>query len=211
LEIVSFSQLPSTQHFLLEALSHGTLETPVAVITEEQVSGVGSRDNQWEGGKGNFFASFAIAIEKLPSDLPLGSASIYFSYIMKQTLVDFDEEVWLKWPNDFYYKHEKVGGTITQKVGDVVVCGMGINLKKTSNAYASLETTIDPKVLLEAYLKSLEKFPSWKQIFSEYEIEFEKSRAFSAHIENQKTNLLEAILCQDGSLIINQKKVFSLR
>jgi BirA family biotin operon repressor/biotin-[acetyl-CoA-carboxylase] ligase len=130
---------------------------------------------------------------------------------MKQTLVDFDEEVWLKWPNDFYYKHEKVGGTITQKVGDVVVCGMGINLKKTSNAYASLETTIDPKVLLEAYLKSLEKFPSWKQIFSEYEIEFEKSRAFSAHIENQKTNLLEAILCQDGSLIINQKKVFSLR
>jgi len=57
----------------------------------------------------------------------------------------------------------------------------------------------------------LEKFPKWKQIFSEFEIEFELSRKFSVHIENYQTSLGDAQLCNDGSLIIGGKKVYSLR
>jgi BirA family biotin operon repressor/biotin-[acetyl-CoA-carboxylase] ligase len=211
LEILSFSYLDSTQKYLVEQLKSRELQAPVAVITNEQTSGVGSRDNEWSGGEGNFFASIAIDLGTLPKDLPLASASIYFSYIMKKTLLDMGENIWLKWPNDFYKNDDKIGGTITQKVAHTLVCGIGINLKNIQNGYSALQSDISPRLLLEKYLVALQKFPKWKQIFSEYEIEFELSKRFSVHIENYQTSLSDAVLCDDGSLVIRGKKVYSLR
>lgn len=181
------------------------------MIANQQHSGIGSRDNSWSGGEGNFFASIAVDLEDLPKDLPLESASIYFSFIMKQTLEALGEDVWLKWPNDFYLDDEKIGGTITKKIKNTLVCGMGINLKNSQNGYRALECDISARNLLEKYLEKIEKFPEWKQIFRLYEIEFELSRKFSVHIENDKKSLSDATLCEDGSLIIEGKRVFSLR
>ena len=211
MEILCFNTLPSTQKYLLEQLREGHIQAPIAVISSEQSSGLGSRDNAWSGGEGNFFASIALDLDMLPEDLPFGSASIYFSFIMKQTLQSLGENIWLKWPNDFYLNDDKVGGTITKKVNNTLVCGIGINLKKSQNGYRALLCDISAQKLLENYLLALEKFPKWKQIFSEYEIEFRLSRKFSVHIENDKKSLSDATLCEDGSLIIEGKRVFSLR
>ncbi|UPT77015.1 biotin--[acetyl-CoA-carboxylase] ligase [Sulfurovum sp. XGS-02] len=211
MEIVSFDTLASTQKYLLEQLKKQSLQAPLAVIANQQHSGIGSRDNSWSGGEGNFFASIAVNLDDLPEDLPLESASIYFSFIMKQTLEALGEDVWLKWPNDFYLNDEKIGGTITNKFKNTLVCGMGINLKNSQNGYRALECDIQAKNLLEMYLEKIEKFPTWKQIFRLYEIEFELSRKFSVHIENDKKSLSDATLCADGSLIIEGKRVFSLR
>ena len=211
MEIKLFKTLPSTQTYLVEAIQNKQLKAPVAVQALEQNAGVGSRDNEWSGGEGNFFASVAVKLEDLPKDLSLHSASIYFSFIMKQTLLEFGENIWLKWPNDFYKNDEKVGGTITKNVNDTLVCGIGLNLKKSKNGYRALQSDISPQILLEKYLLALEKFPKWKQIFSEYEIEFELSRKFSVHIENYQKSLTDATLQPDGSLTIEGEKVFSLR
>jgi len=211
LDIQLFNTLPSTQRYLVDALKSQILNAPVAVLALEQDAGIGSRDNSWEGGEGNFFTSVAVNIKELPSDLPLASASIYFSYIMKKVLLELGQNIWLKWPNDFYKNDNKIGGTITQKVSDVLVCGIGINLKKSQNGYSALQSDISPRLLLEKYLVALEKFPKWKQIFSEYKIEFELSKRFSVHIENYQTSLSDATLCEDGSLVIRGKKVYSLR
>jgi BirA family biotin operon repressor/biotin-[acetyl-CoA-carboxylase] ligase len=211
LEIRYFNTLPSTQKYLLEQLKKKNLKAPVAVIANQQHAGIGSRNNTWSGGEGNFFASIALDLDTLPEDLPLGSASIYFSFIMKQTLEALDENIWLKWPNDFYLNDEKIGGTITQKLNNMLICGMGINLKDSQNGYRALKCDISAQNLLEKYLEKFEKLPTWKQIFREYEIEFELSRKFSVHIENDKKSLSDATLCEDGSLIIGGKRVFSLR
>ncbi len=211
MEILSFNRLSSTQKYLVEKLKEEKLQAPIAILALEQSAGVGSRDNVWSGGEGNFFASIAVNIEMLPKDLSLPSASIYFSFIMKQTLKSLGENIWLKWPNDFYLQEDKVGGTITQKVNNYLVCGIGINLKNRQNGYRALQCDITPEILLENYIEALEKFPKWKQVFSEYEIEFELSRKFSVHIENYQESLSDASLCGDGSLIIGGKKVYSLR
>ncbi len=211
MEIQYFDILPSTQNYLIEQLQDNKLKAPIAVITSEQSSGIGSRENEWSGGKGNFFASIALNVDDLPDDLLLASASIYFSFIMKKILNSLDEDVWLKWPNDFYFNDDKVGGTITKKINNVLVCGIGINLKKSQNGYNALQSDISPEVLLENYLFALQKFPKWKQIFSEYQVEFELSRKFSVHIENYQKSLVDATLCKDGSLLLGGKKVFSLR
>jgi len=211
LEIQLFNRLPSTQSHLVTLLEQGEVQAPFAVMAREQYAGMGSRNNRWEGERGNFFVSFALPLSALPSDLPLASASIYFSFIMKKTLKESGEEVWLKWPNDFYIEKEKIGGTITKKVKDSLVCGMGINLKSSPHGYRALKSDISPETLLKHYFSHLLQFPEWKQVFSEYQIEFELSRRFSVHIEKRRQSLADAILCNDGSLIIEGKKVYSSR
>ena len=211
MEILYFDSLLSTQNYLIEKIEKRSLQAPIAVIAKEQNAGIGSRNNEWRGGEGNFFVSIAIETEALPSDLPWASASIYFSFIMKKILESMGEKVWLKWPNDFYLDEAKVGGTITKKIENTLICGMGINLKKSQNGYSSLQSDISAENLLDKYLESLCEFPKWKQVFSEYEVEFELSRKFSVHIENYEKSLVDAYLCGDGSLLIEGERVYSLR
>ncbi|SFV69549.1 Biotin-protein ligase [hydrothermal vent metagenome] len=211
MEILCFNELESTQIYLIEKIKNKTYFAPLAIMAKEQTKGVGSRDNSWEGGKGNLFFSVAIRLEDLPKDLPLNSASIYFSFIMKQVLLKYTDDIWLKWPNDLYHNNSKIAGTITKKNDNILFCGMGINLQKNSNSFEALNIDIEPLFLLKKYLCELEEYPSWKQIFSQYRIEFDRSKEFFTHINNKYKSLENAILSEDGSLIIDNKRVYSIR
>jgi BirA family biotin operon repressor/biotin-[acetyl-CoA-carboxylase] ligase len=211
LTILSFDTLPSTQLYLIEQIKKNMLTPPVAIWAKDQSDGIGSRENRWEGGEGNLFFSFALSLSSLPADLPLGSASIYFSFIMKEILVKYDDDIWLKWPNDLYHNQHKIGGVITKKIENILICGMGINLQKNSNGYEALNLNVEREFLLKCYFAKLKKYPSWKQVFSKYAIEFERRKSVSAHIEGEYKSLCDAILREDGSLIIDNKRVYSLR
>ena len=211
MELLCFDTLDSTQTYLIEEIRAGRLDAPVAVMAKEQRAGVGSRENSWEGGKGNLLFSLAVDLDDLPKDLPLSSASIYFSYIMREVLEEFSLNVWLKWPNDLYQNSAKIGGTITKKIDNILVCGMGINLEKNQNGFESLNLNVEPIFLLKKYLDALEKYPSWKQVFSQYEIEFKRSKEYFTHDKREYISLKNAILLEDGSLLIEKKRVYNLR
>ncbi len=211
MEILCFNELESTQTYLIEELKNKKITLPIAVIAKEQTKGMGSRDNSWEGGEGNLFFSIAISIDDLPDDLPLSSASIYFSFIMKQVLSEYVEDIWVKWPNDLYQNSSKIGGTITKKIDNILLCGMGINLQKNSNGFEALNLNVEPIVLLKKYLFALKNYPSWKHIFSQYRIEFGRTKEFFAHVDGEYKSLNKAILSEDGSLIIDNKRVYNIR
>jgi len=211
LEIFSFDTLGSTQAYLLEMIESGEISRDTAVLAHQQIEGIGSRDNHWEGGRGNFFASVAMASEHLPEDLPIASVSIYFAFLMKKALQRIGTEVWIKWPNDLYDAEEKVGGVITKKTSHFVVVGIGVNLKKDQNRYSSLDTDISPLILLNIFLEEVEKKPKWKEVFSQYKIEFDLSKSYFTHQNGRKIKMKNAILCEDGSLDIDGGKVYSLR
>lgn len=211
MKIYSFETLPSTQTWLVEQVKAGSVTLPCAVITEMQTDGIGSRNNRWIGKKGNFFASVAMPQSHLPDDLPLGATSIYFACVMKETLEELGSEVWVKWPNDFYLQERKVGGCITLKKGDVLIAGIGLNLVEAPLEFAHLDITISPHQLLERFLKTLQAVPSWKHIFSNFRLEFEKSKHFYTHIGNERVDLRDAVLNEDGSLMIGNRRVVSLR
>ena len=211
MEIVSFKTLPSTQKELIRRLKNGISVAPLAVISANQTDGVGSRDNSWSGGEGNLFTSIAIPISTLPTDLALASSSIYFAYFMESALRDIGETVWLKWPNDIYTKNSKIGGVITQKINDILVVGIGINLKNSQNGYSSLDSDIQAVDLLDIYLDKLAHRVDWKQVFSQFKIKFEQSKAYYTHQDGAKIDMKNAILCDDGSLSVDGRKVYSLR
>ena len=211
LEILYLNSIDSTHTYLQEYIKLNGYKHPIAIFTSYQLSGVGSRDNKWLGKKDNFYLSFVIKKNDLPLDLPIHSSSIYFSFLLKEILTDMKSKIWLKWPNDFYIEGKKIGGTITLLKGDLIYCGIGLNLTTINSSFGYLDIDVDAKELLKLYFSTLNKYPSWKQVFSKYLIEFNLSKNYLTTIDDIKVSLKDSILNDDGSLLINNKKVFSLR
>ena len=160
---------------------------------------------------GNLFLSFSIHLDELPNDLKLESSSIYFSYILKELLFESGSKVWLKWPNDLYIDDLKLGGMITNIVGNSLICGVGLNLVNSPSGFATLDVEILREELLEKYFTNIEKKISWKQIFSKYKLEFYRNQKFFTHKNNLRISLGEAQLQSDGSIIVNDERIYSLR
>jgi BirA family biotin operon repressor/biotin-[acetyl-CoA-carboxylase] ligase len=211
MELLYLESVDSTHTYLKEYIKKNGFLKPIAVYTDYQTNGIGSRDNKWKGNKGNLFFSFVINKDSLPNDLAYQSASIYFSFILKEVLQQNGSKLWLKWPNDFYMNDKKIGGTITNLSDDLFYCGIGLNLEYISEEFGYLDIKIDNKNLLEAYFKELEKYISWKQIFSKFQVEFSSNKNYKTTINNEKKSIENAILNEDGSLLIDGEKVFSLR
>lgn len=211
MELLWFKHLPSTHKYLIEAIKEEKLNPPVGIGVDFQSEGVGSRGNKWEGEEGNLYFSFCVEAKQLPKDLLLESTSIYISWIMRETLHSLGSRVWLKWPNDFYLGDKKVGGVITTKIKENIIGSMGLNLMHASSAFAVLDVKITPKSLIEKFIQELEKNISWKNVFSKYKIEFQNSLQFSCHVGGQTISLQEAKLLDDGSIEVENKRVYSLR
>jgi len=211
LRIEFADSVPSTQKVLVEGLRNGEIQPPFALVSKEQTQGIGSRNNTWSGLEGNLFFSFCMSETALPADLKGESASIYFSVIMREVLAARGSKIWLKGPNDFYVDDKKIGGTLTTRVGEIYVCGMGINLKNAPENAGILDINVSPSVAVGEFCKRLQTAPSWAEIFKKFESEFEKSREFITHFEGEEVSLKDAKLLSDGSLDIGGRRVFSLR
>jgi len=210
LETVWFESLKSTQKKILKDLESGVVKAPIAYYTPYQSEGIGSRGNRWIGCRGNFFLSFAIDIKSLPKDMPLASSSIYFSFILKDVLAQMGSKVWIKWPNDFYLD-KKVGGTVTNLKNSLLVVGIGLNLTSAPQGFQKLDVDVDARYLLNRYFTSLSRKTLWKEIFSKYKIEFQKSRDFFVKTKRGNISLKNAVLLEDGSIEINGERIYNLR
>ena len=211
MKIIRLEKVDSTHTYLKDYIKENGFESSLCVVTNNQTNGIGSRGNSWQGAKGNLFFSFVLRQSELPCDLPLQSTSIYFSFILRNILKQFGSNVWLKWPNDFYINDKKIGGTITSMSKDLIFCGIGINIVNIDEKFGKLDIDLNKELLLESYLNELKKDISWKQIFSKFRIEFKLSKKFYATVNNQKVTLQNAMLNDDGSVYLNNEKVFSLR
>jgi BirA family biotin operon repressor/biotin-[acetyl-CoA-carboxylase] ligase len=211
MKIIFLEKVNSTHTYLRDLIKNEGYSYPICITSKVQTDGVGSRGNSWIGKEGNLFFSFVIKKDALPKDLQLQSASIYFSYILKKVLAQKGSLLWLKWPNDFYIENKKIGGTITTATKDLIFCGIGLNLIEVSKEYGKLDIQIDKNECLKIYFDSLQKQNSWKEVFSQFKVEFQKSRKFKATINNKKISLENAVLFSDGSIEIDNSKIYSLR
>ena len=211
LKILSLKSVDSTQLYLKKLIQSKELNAPVAVVAQVQTQGVGSRDNSWISKEGNLFLSFALPLEDLPIDLKLESASIYFAFILKEILSSFGSKVFLKWPNDFYIGENKIGGMITTVVDKTIICGVGINLVSFVGEFAKLDIKIDRESLLQSYFQNFEKKILWKQVFSKYKLEFYTNKKFFTHKDGRKISLQKVKLEDDGSISIDDERIYSRR
>lgn len=220
-QMYHFDTLPSTQIYAIDALKNATLKPPFCIYAAHQSNGMGSRGNRWDSVKKAILFSFAVPVANLPQDLRIESSSIFFGVIMCAFLRSLGSRTWLKYPNDLYIDGQKIGGILTQKVREAIVCGIGINLYSSSSKthsphiYATLEenisSNIDSMAFIAQFFESFQNFTSWKQIFSIYKLEFHKNHTFSFHFKGRKIYLKDTVLNEDGSISIDGYKIYSLR
>lgn len=209
MKIFYLNECSSTQDVVKEYLKNR--KPPFGIVAKKQSRGVGSRGNSWQSDEGNLYFSFCIEQSALAKDIPLASTSIYFAYLLREFLSERGSQIWLKWPNDLFIGDKKIGGVITSKMKDILICGVGLNLLNPPPNAQKLDIKITIEEIVDGFCKKLKFKPLWKEILSKFLLDFEKSKKFSSHIDGNLLTLKEATLCDDGAILINNKKVYSLR
>ena len=211
MEIQYFDRLDSTQKYLINLVREGKIDKEIAIVAKEQYNGVGSRNNGWIANRGDLTFSFVVNKDSLPKDLPISSASIFFAFLMKEVLHEYDKNCWLKWPNDIYIKNKKAGGVVTQLLKQFLIVGIGINISQRDDEFANFEKIKNVEKVLNSYFMLLRNSRNWQETFSKYKVEFEKQKSFRVHLKGRKTTLKNAILCDDGALLVENERIYSLR
>ncbi len=110
----------------------------LAIFTLKQILGRGRLNRKWISNKGDLTCSFLIN-KKLDAD-KVGGINLFITYnillLLKKIIPDIDFKI--KWPNDIYVDHKKLGGilietSITKKEIDTFIIGIGINIKSSPN------------------------------------------------------------------------------
>ena len=211
MEIKYFKELPSTQQYLIDGIKSNTISPNTAIVATSQPKGVGSRNNSWLSQEGDLTFSFAIDSANLPNDLPLSSASIYFGYLIKEVLKKYQKNIFLKWPNDIYIDKTKCGGIVTYFTRGIYIVGIGINLTPRDDLFSYIDAKNAYFEILESYFLLLKNPPKWQEIFSKFRLEFKNSFGFYVNSKEGKKDLSRAKLCEDGSIIIDNERIYSLR
>ncbi|MFN0050410.1 MAG: biotin--[acetyl-CoA-carboxylase] ligase [Cytophagales bacterium] len=130
----------STNEILMELIKLGNVEDGMIVVTDEQTAGKGQRGNKWfsEPHKN---LTFSIAI-----DVSFLNISQIFNLNMAvclgitKVLKDLDHSLSIfykiKWPNDIYFRDNKIGGILIETVFKAdkslwAVIGIGLNVNQT--------------------------------------------------------------------------------
>ena len=128
-------------------------QRPIAIIANEQFSGVGQYERKWTSPPGGIWLSAAYPIYSnnfLPEIFPLSIANHLCEMFLEKSI-----NVYLKWPNDIFYGSRKIIGFLPKVITrgrDVLYIrvGIGLNLNnKTPNEGISLSEILKRKKLCE--------------------------------------------------------------
>lgn len=105
----------STNSWLSDFLSIGD-----SVLAIKQSEGKGRRGNTWSSDSGGLYFSFASSNNRL---LPF-----IVGISIVESLVNINEDIKLKWPNDIILNGKKLGGILCENYGDYTIIGIGLNI-----------------------------------------------------------------------------------
>lgn len=141
------------------------------IITDHQTAGRGQRGNTWEAAPGKNL-TFSIFLK--PEFLEVEN-QFYLNIVASLGVCDFlngymGDEVSVKWPNDIYYRTNKMGGILIENslrkgTIDTSIVGIGLNVNQTNFSIATATSMamvcnqdFDLEALTQELLKSLEHY-----------------------------------------------------
>ena len=145
-----FAELDSTNR-LAGDLARAGAPDGVVVGADHQTAGRGRRGRTWESRPG---ASLLVSVILRPAPalvtLAAGVAAA------EACEAGAGVALGLKWPNDLLTDGAKLGGILSELVGDAAVVGLGLNLAWAPAGAARLGSGVDRAALLHAYLAGLD-------------------------------------------------------
>ena len=182
MKFINFKEIGSTNEYVRRDLRVKEFE---AVVAEKQTNDRVKRGNLWISDKGGALFSFWTEDKyELQDKIEMFSCYVvsevlkeYIKESSEKTSEDEREHLKFKWPNDIYYKDEKISSVFCDKVRDRIIVGIRINvnnnvdeidakaisLSKIFNQEYPIEEIIEKIVLLfEKKVKLLVK--EWEEI-----------------------------------------------
>jgi len=117
-QILHFASVTSTQE-----IARGIMRENIVIVADEQRKSYGRRKRTWYSPPGGLWMS--IILRTPLWDILTLAASVAIVKALKQIGINAG----IKWPNDIFYKGKKLGGIIAEKADELVILGIGINLK----------------------------------------------------------------------------------
>ena len=180
MKFINFKEIGSTNEYVRRDLRVKEFET---VVAEKQTNDRVKRGNLWISDKGGALFSFWTEDKyELQDKIEMFSCYIVSEVLkeyIRQSSEDETKNLKFKWPNDIYYKDEKISSVFCDKVRDRIIVGIRINvnnnvdeidakaisLSKIFNQEYPIEEIIEKIVLLfEKKVKLLVK--EWEGILS---------------------------------------------
>jgi BirA family biotin operon repressor/biotin-[acetyl-CoA-carboxylase] ligase len=137
MKITRFKTLDSTNKYLQNLLEEGKDIADNVVVTEFQTSGKGQGKNVWESEVGkNLLFSVALDMSYLKAEnqfLLTQMVSVAMINVLKNYLPE--EHLYIKWPNDIYFKNKKIAGILIKNeikgmmMGTSII-GIGLNVNQ---------------------------------------------------------------------------------
>jgi BirA family biotin operon repressor/biotin-[acetyl-CoA-carboxylase] ligase len=137
-----FPRLRSTSDHAARLRKAGRLYAPAAVLTSRQIAGRGRGANTWWSAPGGLTVTFALPVhERLPpQELPLVAG-----LALREAAVELTgkADILLKWPNDLLFNDRKLAGLLCERVSNVDLVGIGLNVNvDPTDAPKTLRTQI---------------------------------------------------------------------
>jgi BirA family biotin operon repressor/biotin-[acetyl-CoA-carboxylase] ligase len=144
-----FAELDSTNRLAAD-LARAGVPDGVVVGADHQTAGRGRRGRTWDSPPG---ASLLVSVVLRPAPALVTLAAGVAAAEACEAVVGV--AVGLKWPNDLLLDGAKLGGILSELVGDAAVVGLGLNLAWAPPGAAVLGSGVDRTALLDAYLAGL--------------------------------------------------------
>ena len=136
-QIIHFEELESTNEYAWNIISNSNPNQNVVIVADNQTHGIGQYGRKWEVQKGE---NLTFTIIAATDSLHISDAfhlnvitSLAICYAVKAVT---NKELQIKWPNDIYYKNDKLCGTlIKNKVVNnhikQTIIGIGLNVNQS--------------------------------------------------------------------------------
>lgn len=135
--LIKLSAVDSTNNYLKNLMSKSEpLPEGTVIMADDQFAGKGQQQNTWYSEpKKNLTFSILLHPKFLPIDKQFLLNMAVSLGINKALSKYLGSDVCIKWPNDIYYQHKKLGGVLIENtiVGNVLksaVVGIGVNINQ---------------------------------------------------------------------------------
>ena len=164
MKFISFEEIGSTNEYVRRNLKLKEFEV---VVAKKQTNDRVKRGNVWISDEGGALFSFWIHDRyELQEKIEIFSCYIVFEiikeYIKESSKKNSENEIEnlkFKWPNDIYYKDEKISSVFCEKIRDKIVIGIRINVNndvdKINNKATSLSKIFDQKYPIKEMIEKI--------------------------------------------------------
>lgn len=184
------------------------LQDGTVIVANEQWAGKGRHFRKWESPSGkNLYFNILYPLNDIP--LPKAPQLMQVSALsVAETLTEIGfSDIFVKWPNDIFFRKEKLGGIIAEILpfpnGNKISIGIGLNVNTNPSDLASIEKKATSLSIIQGRL--LDRLELLKKILSALEKAYEFYGQFGVKPWLEKWKKMECFVGCEAKIVEGDK------